>query len=130
MNRLIESQELLRSVMSEAMGIYESKEPKVGDSWRDFTDNEWQLLQHAKHEFDEIERSIGEDDRFYHNCLDLINLITMMAARKRPMGQQWIIIDKNGRLESIHRTYDGAKKSLNDIKICGFYDEPESYVIK
>lgn len=78
----MESQDMLRQIMSEAVGIYMSKEPSEKDSWRDL--EMWNLLQHAKHEFAEIERS-REPDRFYHNCLDLINLVAMLAARTREM---------------------------------------------
>lgn len=78
----MESQALLREIMSEAMGIYMAKEPAERDDWRD--KKVWDILQHTKHEFAEIERSRGEPDRFYHNCLDLICLGAMLAAKVRP----------------------------------------------
>lgn len=82
-NRKMESQDLLRQVMSEAMGIYMAKEPSNGDSWRDNNQvTMWGLFQHLKHEIEEIDRSESKD-RFYHNCLDAINLLAMLAARTR-----------------------------------------------
>lgn len=89
-NRIMESQDMLRQIMSEAIGIYMSKEPSKKDSWRGL--EMWNLLQHAKHEFAEIERS-REPDRFYHNCLDLINLVAMLAART------YELIEYNNRKE-------------------------------
>lgn len=82
MNRLMESQDLLREVMTESIGIYMSKEPnpKFGDSWRDLSI--WQLIQHLAHEVEEIKRSDTED-RQYHNALDSIVLAAMIAARVR-----------------------------------------------
>ena len=79
-NDLIKSQDLLRSIMSEAIGIYMAKEPAEKDNWRRVS--VWQLLQHAKHEFEEIERS-DTKDRYYHNCLDLLCLVAMLASRGR-----------------------------------------------
>ena len=75
--RLTESQELLRSVMSEAMGIYMAKEPKNGDEWRE--QEFWRLLSHLKHEIEEVERS-GTLDRVYHNALDCIGQAAIIAA--------------------------------------------------
>ena len=82
MNRLMESQALLREVMAESIGIYMSKEPnpKFGDSWRDISI--WQLIQHLAHEVEEIKRS-DSPDREYHNSLDAIVLAAMIAARIR-----------------------------------------------
>lgn len=76
----MKSQDMLREVMAEAMGIYMAKEPAEKDSWRQKPF--WNLLQHAKHEFAEIEKS-SSPDRQYHNCLDLIGLAAMLAVRCR-----------------------------------------------
>lgn len=79
-NRLMESQRLLREVMSEAIGIYMAKEPSEKDGWRDV--NLWQLDQHLKHEHEEVNRS-NTPDRLYHNLLDSIVLTAMLAVRVR-----------------------------------------------
>ena len=81
--QLLKSQEIIRSVLNEAVGVYIAEEPKKQDSWRET--QMWRLKQHLKHEIQEIDRSITED-RFYHNCLDAINLLAMMAAKAR-MGK-------------------------------------------
>ena len=79
-NRLIKSQQLLRDCFHEALGVYEAKEPKVSDSWRDM--EPYQLWLHFLHEIEEIKRSQTKD-RIYHNCLDAINLLGMIAVRTR-----------------------------------------------
>lgn len=79
-SRLLESQDLIRDVMSNAMGIYVAEEPKKRDTWRETS--QWTLMQHLKHEIAEIERS-GTHDIYYHNCLDAINLLAMLAANTR-----------------------------------------------
>jgi hypothetical protein len=78
--RLTESQELLRSVMSESLGIYMAKEPKNEDQWRE--QEYWQILDHLKHEIEEIQRS-QTLDRKYHNALDCIGQASILAAHLR-----------------------------------------------
>lgn len=79
-NRIIESQELLRSVMAESLGIYMAKEPKNFDQWRE--QDYWQILSHLKHEIEEIDRSITLD-RKYHNTLDCIAQAAILASYLR-----------------------------------------------
>lgn len=79
-NRLMESQDLLRDTAHEAIGIYMAKEPSEKDNWREVA--YWNLLQHIRHEFEEIVKS-STPDRQYHNLLDLIGLILMLAVRVR-----------------------------------------------
>jgi hypothetical protein len=76
-NRIMDSQDLLRSIMSEAIGIYMAKEPKIRDQWRDL--DWWQVFNHLKHEVGEIERS-NSVDRQYHNLLDLVGQAAICAA--------------------------------------------------
>lgn len=75
--RLMMSQELLRDIMHEAVGLYMAKEPKIGDQWRDM--KYWDAWNHLKHEIAEIERSTTLD-RQYHNMLDLIGQAAICAA--------------------------------------------------
>lgn len=76
-NRLMDSQDLLRGIMSEAIGLYMAKEPKIRDQWRDL--KYWEVWQHLKHEIAEIERS-DTIDRQYHNLLDLVGQAAICAA--------------------------------------------------
>ena len=78
--RLTESQELLRSAMSEAMGVYMAKEPKNGDEWRE--QEFWRIISHLRHEIEEIDRSVNLDRR-YHNTLDCIGQAAILAAHLR-----------------------------------------------
>lgn len=77
-NRLLESQQILRDVMHEAIGVYMAKEPKIKDQWREMT--LWGIWEHLKHEIEEIDRS-GTKDRTYHNILDAIGLLAMLGYR-------------------------------------------------
>ena len=79
-NELIESQENLMMVMNHAVGVYMSKEPSERDNWRRVPF--WNLVKHTEHELEEVIRS-GEKDRQYHNLLDLIGLMRMLAWRIR-----------------------------------------------
>lgn len=78
--RMMESQDFLREVMAEALGIYMAKEPAEKDGWREKTI--FQNVQHAAHEIEEIKRSTTLD-RKYHNCLDLIGQAAICAAQVR-----------------------------------------------
>lgn len=79
-NQLMESQNKLREVMSEALGLYMAKEPKIGDQWR--TESLFKVVKHAEHEFQEILRS-KTTDRQYHNVLDLIGQMSIVAVKIR-----------------------------------------------
>ena len=68
-------------VMNHAVGIYMAKEPSEKDGWRDV--NFWNLVQHTRHEFEEVLRSGQDVDRKYHNLCDLIGLMSMLAWRIR-----------------------------------------------
>jgi len=83
MNRLMESQDLIRECMAESLGIYMAKEPKIRDQWREET--VWKVLMHLKHEIEEIERSKSAD-RQYHNALDACGQAAILAARIRLEG--------------------------------------------
>lgn len=80
-NRLMESQQLLRDTCHEAIGIYMAKEPSEKDAWRDASF--WNVVQHTRHEFEEVLRSGDSADRKYHNLCDLIGLIAMVAVKVR-----------------------------------------------
>lgn len=79
-NKLIKSQNQLREVMAEALGIYMAKEPKIGDQWQ--TESLFKVVKHAEHEFQEILRS-KTTDRQYHNVLDLIGQMSIVAVKIR-----------------------------------------------
>jgi hypothetical protein len=76
-NRLMQSQDVLRQVISEAIGLYMAKEPKIGDQWRE--QDFYAILMHLKHEIAEIERS-SSLDRQYHNALDAVGQAAIVAA--------------------------------------------------
>lgn len=90
--RLMESQDRLREVMAEAMGIYMAKEPTEKDGWRH--KNLWELMAHLAHEVGEIRHS-SETDRIYHNSLDAVILAAMIAVRVREEYEKDKDKDKN-----------------------------------
>ena len=79
----MESQEFIRTAMSEAMGIYLEKEksPKYADTWRDM--DIYGLTSHLAHEVEEIRAHSPTLAAIYHNALDAINLSAMIAAKAR-----------------------------------------------
>ena len=79
-NNLMESQNKLREVMGEAIGLYIAKEPKIGNQFEN--QSFFQVVKHAEHEFKEILRSKTQD-RIYHNLLDLIGQISIVAVKVR-----------------------------------------------
>lgn len=76
-NELMESQDLLRECMAEALGIYMAKEPKIKDQWKN--QQLWEVIEHLNHEVQEIKRS-KELDRIYHNALDAIGQASIIAS--------------------------------------------------
>ena len=75
-NRIIDSRIRIRKALDQAFGVYEHEEAKKSDSWREMS--LWNLIEHAKHELNEI-RCSGRE-RQHHNCLDLIALGAIMAS--------------------------------------------------
>ena len=79
-NQLLQSQDKLREVFGEAIGLYIAKEPKIADKWT--VDSLFKVIKHAEHEFSEILRS-KTIDRQYHNVLDLIGQMAIVAVKLR-----------------------------------------------
>jgi len=77
--RLSESRAIIRESMAMAYGSYVEQEAKKFDQWRDQT--WWQLVQHTRHEIEELQRSGGFKTKQLHNALDLCSLGAIMASK-------------------------------------------------
>ena len=77
--RLSESRAIIREAMAMSYGSYVEQEAKKFDQWRD--QSWWQLVQHAKHEIDELQRSGGFKTKQLHNALDLCSLGAILASK-------------------------------------------------
>ena len=94
--RLSESRTIIREVMSMAYGSYIEQEAKKYDQWRDQT--WWDLLQHTKHEIEELQRSGGYKTKQLHNALDLCSLGAIMGA-KILLDESVILVSKISEVE-------------------------------
>jgi len=76
--RMKDSRRRLRQIFDMAFGVYIKEEINKQDTWQDI---EWgNLWAHFKHEIKEIRDSKGRTRQF-HNILDAINLLGMLAAK-------------------------------------------------
>lgn len=87
MERIDKSRERMMKTFFFAMGSYVEQEAKKEDTWRD--ESYRKLYLHAKHEFQEIERSKSLTKQI-HNCVDLVLLANILLAH---------LLEKNGMFE-------------------------------
>jgi len=76
--RLSESRQLIHDAHMISYGSYIEQEASKFDTWRDQT--YWQLVQHLRHEVDELERSKTRVAQL-HNAIDACSLASIIIGR-------------------------------------------------
>ena len=78
-DRMTESLKRLVAAFWYAFGVYQQQECTKDDKWRD--QSQWELLQHARKEIEEISKSTNARMRL-HNCADLVGQSLIVLAEQ------------------------------------------------
>ena len=80
-HREVQSRIFLNVVTLDAKDLYREKEKQYSDSWRDMSGLD--ILNRLKEEYNELELDItfGFTESSYKECLDVINVATMLAHK-------------------------------------------------